>query len=250
MDIQLEEASLLREIQGRADAHYESVIRRSIPSSLDVYGLRIFEIRKIVRDWRRKHTDVNLADLLTLVEALWSGTSREERLVALELLKHYPDSILQLTWTQFDRWRRDLDSWELTDILGLSVLGVWVASRPDLREQHLCDLLADEDVWSRRLGLVAGIGLNRALQNVESATLVLEMVDEEKDDRHPMITKAVSWTLRSLGTRHPDAVLAYLEANEQLLAAHVVREVTNKLTTGRKDGRPSTSSGRRTTGRT
>ena len=143
----------------------------------------------------------------------------------------------RLTWTHFDHWRRDLDSWELTDVLGLGVLGVWVAADQDHKAQRLWDLIADEDVWSRRLGLVGGIGLHRALQTVAPATLALEMVDQVKEDRHPVITKAVSWTLRSLGTRHPEEVLAYLEANGDALPRHVVREVTNKLTTGRKDGR-------------
>ena len=239
MDVQVEKTSLLQEIEALADPQYEAVIQRSIPSSLQVHGLRVFEIRKIVRSWRSQHKDIDLDDLLALIEALWAGPSREERLVALELLQHYPDSIPQLTWEHFDRWRRDLDSWELTDVLGLGVLGVWVAADQERRARHLWDLIADEDVWSRRLGLVGGIGLNRALQTVESATLVLEMVDQVKEDRHPMITKAVSWTLRALGTRHPAEVLPYLEANEDILARHVVREVTNKLTTGRKDGKRS-----------
>ncbi len=239
MDVQVEKTSLLQEIEALADPQYEAVIQRSIPSSLEVHGLRVFEIRKIVRSWRSQHKDIDLDDLLALVEALWAGPSREERLVALELLQHYPDSIPQLTWEHFDRWRRDLDSWELTDVLGLGVLGVWVAAEQEHRAWHLWDLIADQDVWSRRLGVVGGIGLNRALQTVESATLVLEMVDQVKEDRHPMITKAVSWTLRTLGTRHSDTVLAYLEANEEVLARHVVREVTNKLTTGRKDGKRS-----------
>ena len=33
-----------------------------------------------------------------------------------------------------------------------------------------------------------------------------------------------------------DVITAYLEENEALLPRHVVREVTNKLTTGRKSG--------------
>ena len=239
MDVQVEKTSLLQEIEALADPQYEAVVQRSIPSSVQVHGLRVFEIRGIVRCWRSQHKDVDLDDLLAFVEALWAGPSREERLVALELLQHYPDSIPQLTWEHFDRWRRDLDSWELTDVLGLGVLGVWVAADQEGRARHLWDLIADEDVWSRRLGLVGGIGLNRALQTVESATLVLEMVDQVKEDRHPMITRAVSWTLRALGTRHPAEVLSYLEANEDILARHVVREVTNKLTTGRKDGKRS-----------
>ena len=239
MDVHVEKTNLLREIEAQADPHYEAVIRRSIPSSLQVYGLRVFEIRKIVGAWRREHKDADLDDLLGLAEALWAGPSREERLVALELLQHYPDSIPQLTWAHFDHWRRDVDNWELTDVLGLGVLGAWVAADQDHRAQRLWDLIADEDVWSRRLGLVGGIGLHRALQTVESATLSLEMVDLVKEERHPAITKAVSWTLRALSTRHPQEVLAYLEENEDLLARHVVREVTNKLTTGRKDGRPN-----------
>ena len=239
MDVHVEKTNLLQEIEAQADPHYEAVIRRSIPSSLEVHGLRVFEIRKIVRAWRREHKDADLDDLLALVEALWAGPSREERMVALELLQHYPQSILQLTWTHFDNWRGDLDNWELTDVLGLGVLGVWVAADQDHRAQRLWDLIADEDVWSRRLGLVGGIALHRALQTVESAKLALQMVDQVKEDRHPVITKAVSWTLRALGTRHPDEVRAYLEENEDLLARHIVREVTNKLTTGRKDGRPN-----------
>ena len=237
MHVQVEKTNLLQEIQAQADPQYEAVIRRSIPSSLEVYGLRVFEIRKIVGAWRRKRKDADLGDLLLLVEALWAGPSREERMVGLELLQHYPDSIPQLAWQHFDHWRQDLDSWELTDVLGLGVLGVWVAADQDHKAQRLWDLIADEDVWSRRLGLVGGIGLNRALQTVESATLALEMVDQVKEERHPVITKAVSWTLRALSTKHRQEVLAYLEANEEVLVRRVVREVTNKLTTGRKDGR-------------
>ena len=239
MDVHVEKTNLLREIQAQADPQYESVIRRSVPSSLEVYGLRVFEIRNIVRSWRSQHKDAGLDDLFALVEALWARPSREERLVALELLQHYPDSIRQLSWEHFHHWRRDLDSWELTDVLGLGVLGVWVAADREHRAQRLWDLTADEHVWSRRLGLVGGIGLHRAQQTVECAKLALQMVDQVKEDRHPAITKAVSWALRALGTRHPQEVLAYLEENEDLLARHIVREVTNKLTTGRKDGRPN-----------
>ena len=52
-----------------------------------------------------------------------------------------------------------------------------------------------------------------------------------------MITKAVSWALREMVKQHRERVAAYLEANRDLLAAHVVREVSNKLETGLKSGR-------------
>jgi 3-methyladenine DNA glycosylase AlkD len=52
-----------------------------------------------------------------------------------------------------------------------------------------------------------------------------------------MITKAISWTLRELAKKHADQVAAYLEENRQVLAGHVVREVSNKLRTGLKGGK-------------
>ena len=52
-----------------------------------------------------------------------------------------------------------------------------------------------------------------------------------------MITKAVSWALREMTKTHPDQVAAYLEENQEVLAAHVVREVNNKLRTGLKSGK-------------
>lgn len=52
-----------------------------------------------------------------------------------------------------------------------------------------------------------------------------------------MITKAVSWALQEMIKKHPDQVAAYLEQNQEVLASHVVREVSNKLRTGLKSGK-------------
>jgi len=237
MDLQTERQRLLEQIVARADPHYQGVIQRSIPSPLKAYGLRVWQIRQIVRAWRREHRDVSMDDLLPLVEALWAGESREERLTALELPQHYPFVISQLTWEHFDRWRGDLDNWELTDVLGVGVLGPWVAASIERREQHLWDLAKDEVVWSRRLGLVSIVGLNRARAGVDLTSLGLGLIDQVKEEPDRTITRAISWVLRELGKEQPGEVAAYLEENVDLLPKHVLQEVTNKLTTGRKDGR-------------
>ena len=67
--------------------------------------------------------------------------------------------------------------------------------------------------------------------------LALGLIDQVKDEPDRTITRAISWVLRELGKEHPGEVAAYLEENVDLLPKHVLQEVTNKLTTGRKDGR-------------
>ena len=49
MDLQTERQRLLEKIQAQADPLYRGVIQRSIPSPLQVYGLRVWQIRQIVR---------------------------------------------------------------------------------------------------------------------------------------------------------------------------------------------------------
>ncbi len=237
MDTMAEQRRLLREIEARADPHYQQVVQRTIPSSLRVYGLRVWEIRQIIRGWRRQHRDASIEGLLPLIKQLWQGESREERFLALELLEHYPFFIPLLTWEQLDKWRQDLDNWELTDVLGREVLGPWVAAELEKRAQHLWDLVGEEGIWSRRLGLVGIIGLNRARTDSMSLALALALVDQLKHERDAPITRAVSWVLREFARSHPSRIAAYLDQNEGLLARHVASEVRGKLETGRKNGR-------------
>jgi 3-methyladenine DNA glycosylase AlkD len=50
-----------------------------------------------------------------------------------------------------------------------------------------------------------------------------------------MVVKGMSWALRELAKRDPAAVEGFLREQAGALAARVVREVRNKLTTGRKN---------------
>jgi 3-methyladenine DNA glycosylase AlkD len=237
MDVDTERRYLLEQIEKNADPDFQEVMHRVIPTGLKMYGLRTPVIREMARTWQRDHKEAACEDLLAVVEAVWEGESREERMVALELLQHHPSCIPDLTWAHFERWRQGLDNWEITDVLGRAVLGPWVLGDPDARLAHLGDLIGDEDVWSRRLALVAAVGLNRTRKDVSFPALTLELIDQVKEERHPMITKAISWTLREMIRKHPDLVAAYLVANRDVLAPLVAREVSNKLKTGRKGGK-------------
>jgi 3-methyladenine DNA glycosylase AlkD len=58
------------------------------------------------------------------------------------------------------------------------------------------------------------------------------------EDRGDMVVKACSWALRALGPRDPAAVRAFVRQHETALAPRVLREVRNKLQSGRKNPRP------------
>jgi 3-methyladenine DNA glycosylase AlkD len=237
MDVPAEKRRLLEQIQARADPAYAQAVGRAVSSPLKVYGLRVWEIRQIVKSWRADHKAISLEDLLPLVETLWASPSREERLIALELPMHYPQLLPALSWDWFQGKRQDLDDWELTDVLGVGVLGPWVAHDPERRASHLRRLVLDDDVWSRRLGLVATVGLHRTRKEAQTLSLALSLIDQVKQEQNATITKAISWVLRALSKDYPEQVATYLERNVDSFPRHVIREVRNKLETGRKNGK-------------
>jgi 3-methyladenine DNA glycosylase AlkD len=63
----------------------------------------------------------------------------------------------------------------------------------------------------------------------------LDVCEVLVDDHDDMVVKAMSWALRTLAPLDRYAVRAFLAAHEPDLAARVVREVRNKLATGRKN---------------
>lgn len=163
--------------------------------------------------------------------------NRRRNALGMELLVRYRRRIPDLTWDHFDRWRRKVDNWGLTHGLGINILAPWLLADPHARLSRSWDLIADEDAWSRRVALVATVPINRGHTGFTIPDLTLELVDRVTEERHPMITKAVSWALQEMIKKHPDQVAAYLEENQEVLAAHVVREVSNKLRTGLKSGK-------------
>jgi 3-methyladenine DNA glycosylase AlkD len=56
-------------------------------------------------------------------------------------------------------------------------------------------------------------------------------------DRADMVVKALSWALRELARRDPQAVKAFMAEQGEALAPRVRREVGNKLRTGLKNPR-------------
>ncbi len=130
---------------------------------------------------------------------------------------------------------RGMSSWGDADMFAIYVAGpVW-------RERHVPDSLIrnwarSEDRWWRRAALVSTVPLNSEARGGTGDTRrTLEICLLLQRDRDPMVVKAMSWALRELAKRHPKAVRGFLAARKHELAARVLREVNNKLKTGKKN---------------
>lgn len=230
-----EHRELLGEIERNSDPEYRLGSLMVAPTTQRVHGIRTPDNRRLARAWRRDHPEANPDLVFALVESLWNGESRDERILGLEILFLHPEIVNGLSRDVFDRWRLDIDNWGVCDFLATRILGPWVENVPADRLRYLEMLVGDSHLFSRRLGLVSSVHLNR--DGTEYGEWTLGQVDRVIDERDPMITKAVSWALRQMVKHQPSAVEAYVESRADRMAALPRREVRNKLKTGRKSGR-------------
>jgi 3-methyladenine DNA glycosylase AlkD len=92
------------------------------------------------------------------------------------------------------------------------------------------------DRWWRRAALVSTVPLNnKARGGRGDARRTLTVCRLLVNDSNDMVVKALSWALRELAKRDPQAVRVFLKQQEPVLAKRVLREVMNKLTTGLKN---------------
>jgi len=197
------------------------------------------ELRRIGRAWLAGRRKVDDANLLAVAASLFAGEAYEEKVLAAILLAANARMRRLGTAAFADGWLDHLQGWAEIDSLCASVFGPdemdvdWPAWRDLIRR-----LSRDANINRRRAALVLLTRPTRTSSDPRYRDLAFEVIELLKSERPILITKAVSWLLRSMVGHHGAAVAAYLDANAAALPAIAVRETRTKLRTGTKSGRP------------
>ena len=159
------------------------------------------------------------------------------RWAAYELIRTHPAAFAALDEAKLADLAVGLDSWESVDAFGRSLSGpAWV--RGQVGDGLIRRWAGSPDRWLRRTSLVSTVALNMPGDGGQGdAGRTLDIAERLVADRDDMVVKALSWALRGLAMRKPDAVRTFLAEHEAELAARVKREVGNKLRTGLKNPR-------------
>ena len=198
----------------------------------DLPDLKTESIRHIRLDVSQKLKEAPPKDVLALAFRLIVRGSWPLRCVAYELVNHHKPALASLGQRELERLGRNLDSWGAVDTFACYLSG------PAWRDGQIPDALVHQwarspDRWWRRAALVSTVPMSRAGRS-RPTLRVCRMLAADRDD---MVVKAVSWALRELAKRDPEAVVEFLDLYSKVLAARVLREVRNKLTTGLKNPR-------------
>src|SRR5689334_8611976 len=130
----------------------------------------------------------------------------------------------------FDKWLNNLTGWAEVDAV---CTGKYTLT--EIEEQWktwqllLVRFSKSKNIEKRRASLVFFCSPLRNSDNNKLAITALENIDRLKAEKDFLITKAISWVLRSMYKRHKKLLTEYMEANMDSLPKIAVRETMTKL---------------------
>lgn len=199
------------------------------------YSLSVPNKRLIAKTWAKNHQDIKLSEFIDLLDSLYRGESYEEKTTASELLEYLPTLRNQLHPKKLNEWLSSLQGWAEIDSL---CQGIFTFLEMDERWSEWSNLIKqfskDTNTSKRRAGLVLLTGPVVSSDDEKFSQLAFEIIDTLKFERDILITKAISWLLRSLVKNHKTEVVEYLEANKNSLPKIAIREAKRKILTGKK----------------
>jgi hypothetical protein len=193
-------------------------------------------LRALRREYSKRMEAAPARDVMKIASALIAHR-RVPRFIGDELIASRPDAMRILSLTQL--WVRAFRAGTRLIVLhAISPVPRWCEGH--VEDKAIVAWARSKDRWWRRAALVSTVRLNvKARGGRGDARRTLRICTLLIDDRDEMITKALSWDLRALARRDPDAVRHFVDENEARLPALVRREVRHKLATGRKNPKSS-----------
>lgn len=198
------------------------------------YPISIPSLRKIAKDWMTAHRDLAAANLALLFTSLIKGKSSTEKCMVGILLDYAKIDQRKFNPKLFNDWLNYLEGWAEVDSLctgkysQTEILSQWKTWKP-----LLIQFSKDKNIHKRRASLVLLCSPLRKSEDPRLASMALQNVGKLKGEKEILITKAISWVLRSMVKLHRSSLEMYLK-EESGLPSIAVRETMRVLKTGRK----------------
>jgi 3-methyladenine DNA glycosylase AlkD len=221
-------ADVRKELKSMAEPEKAAILQRFFKTGPSEYGEGDIFIGVMVpqsRQVAKKFNELPLGEVRTL---LYSRV-HEERLVALLILAWRYSSASssrekeEIVKFYLDHIKR-VNNWDLVDLSAPNILGAHLVDR-DGRRRLLYRLAGSENVWERRIAIVA---THHFIRNGDFSD-TLKIAEMLLQDRHDLIHKAVGWMLREVGKRDAAAEKEFLEKHCSVMPRTMLRYAIERL---------------------
>jgi 3-methyladenine DNA glycosylase AlkD len=202
------------------------------------YPINAPSLRTIAKDWMKAHKDMSAKEFSILLTSLSKGVSGTEKVMVGILLDNATKDQKQFDPKIFDKWLDHLVGWAEIDAVCTGKYCVSeIPENISTWRKILTGFSKSRNINKRRASIVFLCSPLSQSNDLQLADIAFECIDRIKHEKEIIITRAISWVLRSMVKHHRKSLEVYLNKNEASLPAIAVRETRVKLTTGKKTGR-------------
>lgn len=199
------------------------------------YPINVPTLRLIGKEWSASHRSLGAIEFQKIVDSLIHGKSATEKNMAGILLGFSTKEQRKFDPTCFDEWLDQLIGWaEIDSVCTGAYPTTEIPANWKTWNSLLIKFSKSKNINKRRASLVLLCSPMRKAADERLATLAFVNMDRLKHEKEILITKAISWLLRSMVKHHRKEVADYLKANQETLPKIAVRETQKVLDTGKK----------------
>jgi len=235
----MDTASIIREITGALQdlsmPERQALSEHYFPTSQKVIGVTAPDMKVLLSALKKKYNALTLREWIILSAALVDTGIFECQMLAYERIGRDRKLLDAMTPGDVSVLWKNLDNWASVDSFSVGIHGVlW--RKGVVSDQRIGELLRSDNAWDKRVAVVSTVALNlKSRGGTGDTARTLSVCERVVDERHDMIWKALSWALRELSKKDPEAAYAFIEEHEDRISKRVLREVRHKLEYGTKN---------------
>ncbi len=224
-------ARLARELESQlravGDPERAAGARAYLKSDLEFLGVAAQPLRAVARAFLAEHPEIDRADLIALVKALWKRPIYDLRAIAVALLERRTKDLVTGDLDLVEDLLRRSHTWALVDWLCTKVAAPLVEADPKTTAAVLKRWSRDDDFWIRRSSLLAQLPALRAGGGDFDlfASFAAGMVKEKEF----FIRKAIGWVLRDVSRKRPELAFGFLSEHVHEVSGLTLREGSKYL---------------------
>lgn len=199
------------------------------------YPINAPKLRNIARTWMASHRHLKPNEMAAVLTSLIEGESSTEKCMAGIILDYITIEQRKFDPALYDNWLDHLVGWaEVDSVCTGKYTETEIVEKWAVWKKWLVKFSKSQNPNKRRAALVLLCSPLRRSRNDRLARFGLQLADRLKHEKPVLITKAISWLLRSMEKHHRELVRDYVFTNRESLPAIAVRETMTKLRTGKK----------------
>ncbi|MBN2168185.1 MAG: DNA alkylation repair protein [Actinobacteria bacterium] len=229
----LDVGEIEEELGRKVDERYKKGMAMAVPTTWKIRGVRVPDLKVIARGFvEKKKTQDDYRQVMAFLGKAFDRKDRELAIIGINVLYPYRKYFDRELTEKIKVWMGEVADWEICDNIAYMIIPE-LMTKGAFDKKDLLFLRDHENLFARRAYVVSRVKMLRSGSGDTGE--VLGEISYFNGDRDKYMIKAMSWALRSAVSSDPNAVSVYIEKYRSELHPSVLREVTNKLETGKKN---------------